>query len=304
MGYNKNRRDDIEALTYILIYFLKGFLPWENKKSKAKVQQNRRIISINELCSGLPGEIREFLSYSYKLKFKEKPDYNYLKNLLNICCKNNNIFLTKNNYDWINKENIELLEARAFITLSNAEFCSVSGANNSRIEEEDRSIIETNYIGNKKSFDINRILRIKGKEGLSEEDYQTYFTLTKVINNYETEDDYLTHRYVDNNYLKIVFNFNPTDDIQYNLMKIKEEIGTIKIEKGFMSCFMTDKHIIKRNVLLAIKILKGTHAYITNNQEESEIILGCNTEYQIIDAKILNDIIQIDICILNNKKGL
>ena len=169
------------------------------------------------------------------------------------------------------------------------------------VEEEDRSIIENNYIGKTKSFDINRILRIKGKEGLSEEDYQTYFTLTRVINNYETEQNYMAHRFVDNNYLKSVFNFNPTNDIQYNLKKIKEQIGTIKVEKGFMSCFMTDKHIIKRNVLLEIKIPKGTHAYITNNKEESEIILGCNTEYKINDAKILNNFIQIDILILNNK---
>ena len=301
MGYNKSRRDDIESLAYILIYFLKGFLPWENSKNKAEVQMKRRINSIDGLCSGLPKEIKEFLAYSYKLKFKEKPDYNYLKNLLINCSKNNNITLTKNNYDWIIEENVELLEEQVFTTLSNEEFANASGVNNSMIEEEDRSIIEKNYIGKNKSFDINRILRIKGKEGLSEEDYQTYFTLTRVINNYETEQNYMAHRFVDNNYLKSVFNFNPTNDIQYNLKKIKEQIGTIKVEKGFMSCFMTDKHIIKRNVLLEIKIPKGTHAYITNNKEESEIILGCNTEYKINDAKILNDIIQIDICILNNK---
>ena len=90
----------------------------------------------------------------------------------------------------------------------------------------------------------------------------------------------------------------------YNLTKIKEQINSIKVEKGFMSCYMTDKHVIERNIQLEIKIPKGTNAYITENKEESEIILGCNTEYQIIDAKIVNNIIQIDISILNNKKSI
>ena len=101
-----------------------------------------------------------------------------------------------------------------------------------------------------------------------------------------------------------MFNFTPTNDLNYNLSKIKEKIGTIMVEKGFMSCYMTDMHVIKRNILLEIQIPKGTNAYITKNKEESEIILGCNTEYQIMDAKIVNDIIQINISILNNKKSI
>ena len=60
----------------------------------------------------------------------------------------------------------------------------------------------------------------------------------------------------------------------------------------------------RANILLEIQIPKGTNAYITKNKEESEIILNCNTEYQIMDAKIVNDIIQINISILNNKTSI
>ena len=125
-----------------------------------------------------------------------------------------------------------------------------------------------------------------------------FYNLSKVIKSLRTQQDYFVYRFVDDNYLKIVFNFVPTLDIFYNLKKIKEQIGSIKIEKGFMSCFMSDKHIIERNIKLQIKVPKGTHAYITQNEDESEIILNCNTEYRISDAFMNNNIIQINACIL------
>ena len=303
-GYNKSRRDDIEAIAYILIYFLKGFLPWENKKNKVEMQIARRQTSTDILCAGLPLQIKTFLNYSRNLKFKEKPDYEYLRNLLKECAENKNITLTTNNYDWIISENFEFLETKTFVTITNKEFDNQSEIVNSRIEKNVINIIEANYTKNKNAFKINNILRTKGIEGLDDKDYETFYALNKAINNYETEEDYLVHRYVDDNYLISMFNFTPTNDLNYNLSKIKENIGTIMVEKGFMSCYMTDMHVIKRNILLEIQIPKGTNAYITKNKEESELILGCNTEYQIMDAKIVNDIIQINISILNNKKSI
>ena len=102
-----------------------------------------------------------------------------------------------------------------------------------------------------------------------------------------------------NDYLENVFNFKPSFDIYYNLMMIKSQIGSRKIEKGFMSCYMTENHFIVRNILLEIKIPKGTRAYITRNKEESEIILPCNTEYEVTGAEVINNIIKIYITIIN-----
>ena len=201
-------------------------------------------------------------------------------------------------------ENIEKIETKTFSTLTNKEFFNVSAMANSFVGEKDRERIETYYIKTKNAFKINNILRTKGPSGLSDEDYKTYFALNQAINNYVTQEDYLVHRYVDDNYIKDVFNFNPRNDITYNLNKIKEQIGAVKIEKGFMSCYMTNNHIIERNIQLEIKIPKGTHAYITKNKDESEIILRNNTEYQIIDAKIIQNKIQINISILNNKMSV
>ena len=44
---------------------------------------------------------------------------------------------------------------------------------------------------------------------------------------------------------------------------IKQQIGIIKIEKAFMSCYMTEKHVIERNIKLEIKIPKGAKTYIS-----------------------------------------
>lgn len=312
MDFNKSRRDDIESLGYILIYFLKGFLPWEEANNFLNIKNIRLSTTIDKLCEGLPLEIENFIKYSRNLGFIEKPNYQYLRDLLKICAENNKILLSKNNYDWIIDKKIKAMEKIAFKSINDEEFSNISGVANSRVKNDDKILIEKNYIKTNNAFKINKILRTQGMIGLNEEDYKLFYILTKVIKSFKTEEDYLVYRFVGNDYIISVFNFTPTSDINYNLSKIKEQIGVIKVEKGFMSCFMTDKHIIERNIKLQIKIPKGTNAYITENKEESEIILNCNTEYQILGAQLIDlanqnmiyNIIQINVCILNSDNNI
>ena len=104
-GYEHSRRDELESLGYIFIYFLKGKLPWQNIKVKDKEEKFKKIlqkkleISSNELCLGIPREFEIFLEYVKNLKYDEKPDYNMLKDLLYKIMKDGNY---KNDYiyDW------------------------------------------------------------------------------------------------------------------------------------------------------------------------------------------------------------
>ena len=116
-GFEQSRRDDLESICYILLYFLRGSLPWQGVKINNKEDRYRKIceikqnISIKELCSGFPNEFETFLNYVRNLEFTQVPDYNYLKNILkNILDKTNNYI--DYFYDWnrekpnITKDNI------------------------------------------------------------------------------------------------------------------------------------------------------------------------------------------------------
>ena len=112
-GVSQSRRDDLESLCYLLLYLMKGNLPWDNIYS---INENEEILLIYKikkfmkpelLFINLPKETAEFFSYCKKLEYEQKPDYNYLRNLLlNILDYSNE----KNdlNFSWINQNDIDL----------------------------------------------------------------------------------------------------------------------------------------------------------------------------------------------------
>lgn len=87
LGIEQSRRDDLESLGYVLIYFCKGSLPWQGLKATTKKQKYDRILekklctSVETLCAGLPQEFAEYMLYCRNLKFDERPDYLYLARL-------------------------------------------------------------------------------------------------------------------------------------------------------------------------------------------------------------------------------
>jgi len=87
LGVEQSRRDDLESIAYVLVYFLKGSLPWQGLKAKNAQKKYRLIlekkqsVSIAQLCQGVPGQFAEFLNYARSLKFDAKPDVPYLRKL-------------------------------------------------------------------------------------------------------------------------------------------------------------------------------------------------------------------------------
>ena len=80
-GCELRRQDDPESLTYMLIYFLCGGLPWEGLVDSDLVAQHKLKSSIEDLCDGLPIKYATLLSYSQMLPFDAKPDYDYISGL-------------------------------------------------------------------------------------------------------------------------------------------------------------------------------------------------------------------------------
>lgn len=106
LGIEQSRRDDIEAIGFVLLYFIKGSLPWQGLRARTKKEKYEKIrdlkvtTTIETLCKGHPEEFATYLNYCHKLNFDEKPDYALLRKLFK------DLFIRRgfdydNMYDWI-----------------------------------------------------------------------------------------------------------------------------------------------------------------------------------------------------------
>jgi serine/threonine protein kinase len=84
----QNRRDDLEALGYMIIYFFKKDLPWQGVKDNGKKDERSNAIfkikkdtPISELCHNTTPILEEYMNYCRLLRYTEVPNYNYLRNL-------------------------------------------------------------------------------------------------------------------------------------------------------------------------------------------------------------------------------
>jgi serine/threonine protein kinase len=106
LGREQSRRDDLESLGYVLVYFLVGQLPWQGFKAATREEKYRMILEcknctpLEKLCWGLPPEFAHYLAYVRALRFDERPDYGYMRRLFkNVMMKNQ--FVDDKVYDWM-----------------------------------------------------------------------------------------------------------------------------------------------------------------------------------------------------------
>ena len=117
-GCEQGRRDDMESLGYVLMYFLRGNLPWQGLKlykgddRYKKIYEVKKDTSAEELCIGYPRQFCEYIRYTRNLSFEQEPNYDYLRKLIyNVMNKYeyNFDFL----FDWgLNKKNKIKLEKK------------------------------------------------------------------------------------------------------------------------------------------------------------------------------------------------
>ncbi|CAL8576963.1 serine/threonine protein kinase [Xanthoria parietina] len=85
LGVVQHFCDDLESLGYMLIYFIRGSLPWKGLKATSKnevaemVLERKRTISTRELCQELPQEFASYFDYLRSLPPNAKPDYSFLR---------------------------------------------------------------------------------------------------------------------------------------------------------------------------------------------------------------------------------
>lgn len=87
LGIEQCRRDDLESLGFVLMYFNRGSLPWQGLRAATKKQKYQKISDrkvstpINDLCKNYPPEFATYLRYCRSLRFDDRPDYAYLRGL-------------------------------------------------------------------------------------------------------------------------------------------------------------------------------------------------------------------------------
>merc|ERR1712151_481606 len=79
-GYEQSRRDDLEAIGHMLMYFLRGSLPWSGLEARDQEEKYRKIMKkkeefpLKELCQGFPDAFQKYLRITRDMQFKERPD--------------------------------------------------------------------------------------------------------------------------------------------------------------------------------------------------------------------------------------
>lgn len=106
-GIEQSRRDDLEAIGYVLVYFARGNLPWQGLKGQSKEEKYKRIhekkegVSPEALCKTFPPEFAAYFHYCRNLQFEDRPNYAYPR------CLFSKIYTPDSNdnaeYDWITK---------------------------------------------------------------------------------------------------------------------------------------------------------------------------------------------------------
>ena len=159
-----------------------------------------------------------------------------------------------------------------------------------KADKYDIDIIHDGYTQRCSSFDLNRKLR-KG-ESLKKDENKIYSAIINTCNNNRLDENKYLFRYVSQEFINkynIEFDRLSQSSISNAILKFKKNIIDKKIkerESGFISSSCSlDKNVFKsRDVLLVLYVEKGSHLYVTNNEQESEIILPSGMVYHFFDC--------------------
>ncbi|PHJ21312.1 casein kinase i [Cystoisospora suis] len=112
LGSEQSRRDDLEAVGYVLVYFCRGgTLPWQGIKANTKQEKYHKIMEkkmstpVDVLCKGYPAEFATYLNYCRSLRFEDRPDYTYLRRLFRDLYIKEGFDEGEQDFDWTFKLN-------------------------------------------------------------------------------------------------------------------------------------------------------------------------------------------------------
>ena len=177
-GLEQSRRDDMESIAYVILYFFRKKLPWQGLKCKdknekhAKIKEMKMSITPEKLFEGLPKEFADYLTMVKKLGFEDEPAYKSYIQMFNKLFKAKE-FEMDYIYDWVTvKNNTNVLKDASLIQSEEVsqkreedkKVNSTIEANNGNQEYEPKNMI--NEI-NDDNNDVNDMKK-KGKNNKNE----------------------------------------------------------------------------------------------------------------------------------------
>lgn len=106
LGREQSRRDDLESLGHVFLYFLRGHLPWQglraatNKQKYEKIGEKKQVTQLSQLCESTAPQFQEYMKYVRNLGFDQTPDYEYLRELMSDALKQSGL-QEDGVYDWM-----------------------------------------------------------------------------------------------------------------------------------------------------------------------------------------------------------
>ena len=115
-GGEQSRRDDLESIAYMIIFFMRGKLPWQGVTGTKKMERYLKIykmkknVTPEDLCKSLPSQMVSFVKYVKQLEFEQEPDYNYLRSLFQSILKQRKMNFDSFVFSWIKISDIKKLK--------------------------------------------------------------------------------------------------------------------------------------------------------------------------------------------------
>ena len=257
-GAEQSRRDDLESLFYVIMYFFRGNLPWQNLRIKSREQRFNKINEIKKncdyklLCKNLPQELYHLGIYIKHLKFEETPNYIFMKKcfysiLEQIYEKNDNKF------SWLNRFNNSNNNSNVNSTKNSASHKNIFRQRNSshkRLYEKISSSLEKKLV--EKSLEKN-VINLKTKN--SSDNIKDNITLKNI------------------NIEKKLGNINRANSFAGNTV-----FKALNLKQGNLPLF--DKMINKNNYLKIINSkrnnnqIKRNRTQFLSNDYKSKLVLG------------------------------
>jgi serine/threonine protein kinase len=171
-AYEQSRRDDLESVGYVLMYFLRGNLPWQGLKVRSKEDRYKKILekkketSSQDLCKNFPHEFFEYVDYTRKLEYEENPDYDFLrKRFLDVLkgLKEELDYI----YDWTTKSDLKKRQNKISIydSENEVEDDKENGEENKQKDLESNNHDQLDKINTKHLIKMNDTHEIIGEKG-------------------------------------------------------------------------------------------------------------------------------------------